>query len=157
MDNQIVSFAIEEWNRVLNDSRIEISKSSFELKRRWQTEVSGTLNDIVTANDPFLNLRNYLTNAVITTSYYQVLMQHLRDEHGTPLSSISHPKISWTLSDHILEIAQKDKKLQRFVVAHGENPKELLDNVRYNFEWHYALLTALNAARIAAEILEKWA
>jgi hypothetical protein len=42
---------------------------------------------------------------------------------------------------------QKDKKLRRFVVAHGENVKELLDYVRYNFEWNYAHLSAINAAR----------
>lgn len=147
MDNQIVSVALQEWDRVLNDSRIGISKSSFELKWKWRNEVSGTLKNIVEANDSFLKLRDSLTNAVVTTSYYQVLMQHLRDNHGTPLSSISHPKISWRLSDYILEIAQKDKKLRRFVVAHGENVKELLDYVRYNYEWHYAQLSAINAVR----------
>lgn len=61
----------------------------------------------------------------------QALLQHPRDDHGSPISSISHPKISWRLSEHILEIAQKDKKLRRFVVAHGENMKELLDYVRF--------------------------
>jgi hypothetical protein len=147
MNDQIVLFALQEWDRVLNDSRVSISKSSFELKMRWRAEVSGTLNDIVAANDSFLKLRDCLTNAVVATSYYQVLMLHLRDDHGTPLSSISHPKISWRLSEHILEIARKDKKLRRFVVARGENVKELLDYVRYNFEWHYAKLSAINAVR----------
>jgi hypothetical protein len=126
MNSQFVSFALQEWDRLLNDSKIAISKSSFELKQRWRVEVSGTLNNIVQANDTFLKLRDYLTNAVVTTSYYQVLMQYRQDPHGTPLSPISHPKISWRLSERILEIAQKDKKLQRFVVAHGESMKESL-------------------------------
>ena len=147
MKNEIVSFALQEWDRLLNNSRIAISKSSFELKQRWRAEVSGTLNDIVEASNSFLKLRNCLTNAVVTTSYYQVLMQHPRDDHGTPISSISHPKISWHLSEHILEIAQKDKKLRRFVVAHGENMKELLDYVRFIYESNYAHLSAINAAR----------
>ena len=147
MDNQIVSFALQEWDRRLNDSRIAISKSSFELKQRWRSEVLGTLKDIVEANDLFFKLRDCLTTAVVTTSYYQVLMQHPVDDHGNPISSISHPKISWSLSEHILEIAQKDKKLRRFVVAHGENIKELLDYVRYNYELNYAHLSAVNAAR----------
>ena len=147
MNTEIISFALQEWDRRLNDSRLAIGKSSVELKQRWRTEVSGTLNDIAQANDSFLKLRDYLTNAVVTTSYYQVLMQHPRDDHGNPISSISHPKLSWRLSEHVLEIAQKDKKLRRFVVAHGENIKELLDYVRYNYEWNHANLSALNAAR----------
>ncbi len=147
MDNQIVSSALEEWDRVLNDSRIGISKSSFELKWKWRAEISGSLKDIVGANDPFLKLRDSLTNVVITTSYYQVLMQHLRDGQGNPITTICHPKISWRLSEHILEIAKKDKKLHRFVVKHGEKAQELLDYVLYNFEWHYALLSAINAVR----------
>jgi hypothetical protein len=147
MDNQIVRFALQEWDRVLNDSRIAISKSALELKQRWRAEVLGTLKDIVEANNSFIKLRDRLTNAVVTTSYYQVLMQYPRDDHGNPLASISHPKISWRLSEHILEIAQKDKKLRRFAVTHGENMKELLDYVRYNYEWHYANLSAINAAR----------
>ena len=74
-------------------------------------------------------------------------MQHPRNDHGSPISSISHPKISWRLSEHILEIAQKDKKLRRFVVVHGENIKELLDYVRFIYESNYAHLSAINAAR----------
>jgi hypothetical protein len=151
MDTEIISFASQEWDRVLHDTRFAISKSSFELKERWRAEVSGTLKNIVEADNSFLKLRDYLTNAVVTTSYYQVSMKHPVDDHGTPISSISHPKISWRLSHHILEIAHKDKKLQRFVVAHGENTKELLDYVRFNFEPHYAQLTALNAARTTME------
>ncbi len=107
MDHQIVSFALQEWDRVLSDSRISISKSSFELKQRWRAEVSRTLKDIVAANNSFIKLRDYLTNAVVTTSYYQVLMQHLQDDHGTPLSSISHPKISWRLSEWKLRTRTK--------------------------------------------------
>jgi len=147
MKNEIVSFALQEWDRLLNNSRIAISGSSFELKQRWRAEVSATLKDIVEANDSLLKLRDCLSNAIVTTSYYHVLMQHSRDDHGSPLSSISHRKISWRLSEHILEIAQKDKKLRRFVVAHGENIKELLDYVRYNYETNYAHLSAINAAR----------
>jgi hypothetical protein len=147
MNAEIVSFALQEWDRRLNDSRLAISKSSSELKQRWRTELLGTLNDIVHAENSFLKLRDYLANAVVTTSYYQVLMQHPRDGHGNPISSISHPKLSWRLSEHVLDIAQKDKKLRRFVVAHGENLKELLDYVRYNYESNHAHLAALNAAR----------
>jgi len=147
MKNEIVSFALQEWDRLLNNSRIAISGSSFELKQRWRAEVSATLKDIVEANDSLLKLRDCLSNAIVTTSYYHVLMQHSRDDQGSPLSSISHRKISWRLSEHILEIAQKDKKLRRFVVAHGENIKELLDYVRYNYETNYAHLSAINAAR----------
>jgi hypothetical protein len=147
MNSKIVLFALQEWDRVLSDNRIAISKSSFELKQRWRAEVLGALNDIVQANDTFLKLRDYLANAVVTTSHYQVLMQHHRDNYGTPLSSISHPKISWRLSEHILEIAEKDKKLRRFVVAHGEHTNVLLDYVRYNFEWNYAQLSSINVVR----------
>ena len=46
-----------------------------------------------------------------------------------------------------MEIAQKDKKLRRFVVAHGENMKELLDYVRFIYESNCAHLLAINAAR----------
>jgi hypothetical protein len=147
MNTEIVSVALQEWDRRLNDSRLAISKSSSELKQRWRTEVLGTLNDIVQANESFLKLRDCLTNAVVTTSYHQVLMRHPRDGNGNPISSISHPKLSWRLSEHILEIAQRDKKLRRFVVAYGENKKELLDYVRFNYEWNHAHLAALNAAR----------
>jgi hypothetical protein len=31
-------------------------------------------------------------------------MHHPPDDYGRTLSSISHPKISWRLSEHILEI-----------------------------------------------------
>src|SRR5437762_11575572 len=102
MNTEIVSVALQEWDRRLNDSRLAISKSSFELKQRWRTEVLGTLNDIVQANESFLKLRDCLTNAVVTTSYHQVLMQHPRDGDGNPISSISHHKLSWRLSEHIL-------------------------------------------------------
>jgi hypothetical protein len=151
MDNQIILLVLQEWDRVLNHSRLTISKSSFELKWRWRAEVSGTLKDIVEANDSFRTLRDCLTNVVVTTSYYQVLMQHVRDDQGTPLSSIFHPKISWRLSEHILEIARKDKELRRLVVAHNENLQELLDYVRYNFERHYVNLAAINAMRTTME------
>jgi hypothetical protein len=58
-----------------------------------------------------------------------------------------HPKISLRLSEHILEIARKDKKLQRFVEAHGESITELLDYIRYNYETNYAHVSAINAVR----------
>jgi hypothetical protein len=147
MSNQIVSFALQEWDRRINDEKFAISKSSFELKQRWRAEVLATLTEIVEAENSFLKVRDYLTNAVVTTSYYQVLMQHPRDENGNPISSISHPKISWRLSEHISEIAAKDKKLRRFVEAHGENMKDLLDYVRNNYELDYAYLSAINAVR----------
>jgi hypothetical protein len=147
MNDPIVLHALEEWDRRINDKRFAISETSFELKQRWRAEVSGTLKAIVRTENSFLKLRDYLTNAVVTTSYYQVLMQHPRDENGNPISSISHPKLSWRLSEHILEIAHKDKKLRRFGKAHGDNVKELLDHVRYNYESNYAHLSAINAAR----------
>jgi hypothetical protein len=147
MNNQVVSFALQEWDRRINDAKFAISKSSFELKQRWRAEVLATLTEIVKAENSFLKLRDYLTNAVVTTSYYQVLMQHPRDENGNPISSISHPKISWRLSEHISEIATKDKKLRRFVEADGENMKDLLDYVRNNYELDYAYLSAINAVR----------
>jgi hypothetical protein len=147
MTDPIVSAALQEWDRRINDKRFAISGTSFELKQRWRDEVSGTLKDIVRAENSFLKLRDYLTNAVVTTSYYQVLMQHPRDENGNPISSISHPKLSWQLADHILEIAHKDKKLRRFGKAHGDNVKELLDYVRFNYESNYAYLSAMNAVR----------
>jgi hypothetical protein len=74
MNTEIVSVALQEWDRRLNDSRLAISKSSSELKQRWRAEVLGTLNDILHAENSFLKLRDYLANAVVTTSYYQVLM-----------------------------------------------------------------------------------
>jgi hypothetical protein len=148
MSDEIVSSALREWDRCLNDNRFGINKSSFELKQRWRGEVIGTLNDIVQANNSFLKLRTHLTKAVVKTSYYQVLMHHQPDDSGKPLSSISHPKISWCLSEHILEIAPNDTKLRLVVKAHGENAKELLDYVRYNYETNFANLSAINAARI---------
>jgi hypothetical protein len=147
MNDPIVLYVLQEWDRRINDKRFAISETSFELKQRWRDEVSGTLKDIVRAENSFLKLRDYLTNAVVTTSYYQVLMQHPRDENGNPISSISHPKLSWRLSDHILEIAHKDKKLRRFGKAHADNVKELLDYVRFNYESNYAYLSAINAVR----------
>ena len=147
MNDPIVLFALQEWDRRINDKRFTISGASFELKQRWRNDLSRTLTDIVQSENSFMKMRDCLTNAVVTTCYYQLLMQHPVDEHGKPISSISHPKLSWRLSEHVLEIAQKDKKLRRFVEAHGENVKELLDYVRYNYESNYAHLSALNAAR----------
>jgi hypothetical protein len=147
MNDPIVLYVLQEWDRRINDKRFAISEAAFELKQRLRGEVSGTLKDIVRAENSFLKLRDYLTNAVVTTSYYQVLMQHPRDGNGNPISSISHPKLSWRLSDHILEIAHKDKKLRRFGQAHDDNVKELLEYVRFNYESNYAYLSAINAAR----------
>ena len=98
MNDQIVSFALQQWDRCINDKRFAISEASFELKERWRATLSGTLTEIAQAENSFLKLRDYLANAVVTTSYYQVLMQHPRDGHGNPISSISHPKLSWRLS-----------------------------------------------------------
>ena len=133
MTDPIISFALQEWDRRINDKRFVISEASFELKQRWRTTLSGTFTEIVQAESSFLKLRDYLTYAVVTTSYYQVLMRHPRDKNGNPISSISHPKLSWRLSDYILEIAQKDKKLRRFGKAHGDDVKELLDYVQNNY------------------------
>jgi hypothetical protein len=101
MNDQIVSFALQEWDRRINDKRFAISETSFELKQRWRAELIKTFKDIVRAENSFLKLRDYLTNAVVTTSYYQVLMQHPRDENGNPISSISHPKLSWRIGPHL--------------------------------------------------------
>jgi hypothetical protein len=51
MNDPIVSHALEEWDRRINDPRFAISRASFELKQRWRTEVSGTLKDIVRAEN----------------------------------------------------------------------------------------------------------
>jgi hypothetical protein len=147
MNDEIVSSALQEWDRRLNDNRLLISKSSVELKQRWRAEIVRTLNDTVQANNSFLKLRDCLTNSAVRTSYYQLLMHHPPDDSGHPLSSISHPKISWRLSDHILDIAHNNTKLRLVVGAHGENAKELLDYVRYNYELNFAHLSAINAAR----------
>jgi hypothetical protein len=147
MNDEIVPFALQEWDRRLNDNRFVISKSSFELKQRWRVEILGTLNDIVQASNPFLKLRDCLTNSVVRTSYYQLLMNHPSDDSGHPLSSISHPKISWRLSEHISEVTHNNTKLRLVVEAHGENVNELLDYVRYTYESNFAYLSAINAAR----------
>jgi hypothetical protein len=147
MNDEIVSSALQEWDRRLNDNRFVISKSSVELKQRWRAEILGTLNDIVQAANSFLKLRDCLTNSVVRTSYYQLLMNHPSDDSGHPLSSISHPKISWRLSEHILEVAHNNTKLRLVVEAHGENVNELLDYVRYTYESNYAYLSAINTAR----------
>jgi hypothetical protein len=101
MNDPIVLYVLQEWDRRINDKRFAISEAAFELKQRLRGEVSGTLKDIVRAENSFLKLRDYLTNAVVTTSYYQVLMQHPRDENGNPISSISHPKLSWRIGPHL--------------------------------------------------------
>jgi hypothetical protein len=146
-NDEIVSVALREWDRRLNDNRFVISKSSFELKQRWRAEILRTLNDIVQANNSFLKLRDCLANSVVKTSYYQVLMHRPPDDSGKALSSVSHPKLSWRLSEHILDIAQNDTKLRLVVKAHGER-QELLEYVRYNYESSFAHLSATNAARI---------
>jgi hypothetical protein len=36
MNDPIVSFALQEWDRRINDKRFAISETSFELKQRWR-------------------------------------------------------------------------------------------------------------------------
>jgi hypothetical protein len=64
MNDPIVSHALEEWDRRINDARFAISKASVELNQRWRVEVSGTLKDIVQAEHSFLKLQDYLANVV---------------------------------------------------------------------------------------------
>jgi hypothetical protein len=93
-------------------------------------------------------MRECLADAVVTTSYFEVLMKHRVDKQGNPISSISHPKISWRLSDRIFEIAQREETIRAFVDAHGENMNELLDYILANYQSNYAYMSAINAARI---------
>jgi hypothetical protein len=66
MTDPIVSAALQEWDRRINDKRFAISETSFELKQRWRDEVSGTLKDIVRAENSFLKLRGYLERIPVT-------------------------------------------------------------------------------------------
>jgi hypothetical protein len=43
MNDPIVSHALEEWDRRINDARFAISEASFELKQRWRAEAADTV------------------------------------------------------------------------------------------------------------------
>jgi hypothetical protein len=61
--NPVVSFALEEWDRRVNDKTVEISKVSDALKQRWRSQLIDTLSQIVQAENPFMKLREQLTEA----------------------------------------------------------------------------------------------
>jgi hypothetical protein len=144
----VVSFALDEWDRRVKDKNVALNEFSDELKQRWRDQLIDTLSQIVNAQNPFMKMRERLADAVATTAYYNVLMKHHIDERGNPISVISHPKISWRLSDHIFEIAQKEEKLQNYIEAHGENMNDLLDYILYAYQLNHARMSAVNAARI---------
>jgi hypothetical protein len=62
MNDPIVSFALQEWDRRINDKRFAISETSFELKQRWRATLSGSLTEIVQAENSFLKLRDCLSD-----------------------------------------------------------------------------------------------
>jgi hypothetical protein len=148
LENPIVSFALEEWDRRVKDKDVALNQFSDALKQRWRIRVIDSLSQIVQAENPFMKMRECLSDAVAATAYYNVLMKHRIDEHGNPISAISHPKLSWRLSDHILEIARKEKSFRKFIEAHGENLNELLDYILYAYQLNHAKMSAINAARI---------
>jgi hypothetical protein len=147
----IVSFVLEEWERrCVTDKTFEIYEASDALKmeQRWRERLIQTLSEIMQSENPFLKMREHLADAVDRTSYLEVLMKHRVDEQGNPISPISHPKISWRLSDYIFEIAQKEATLRAFVEANGENMNELLDQVLAQYQSNCAYMSAINAVRI---------
>jgi hypothetical protein len=149
LKNPIVSFALEEWDRRVKDNNVEIGQGQFsDVLKRWRGQLIDALSQIVEAENPFIKMREVLTAAVVATSYYNILMKHRIDQYGNPISAISHPKISWRLSDHIFEIAQKEEDLRSYIEARGENMNDLLDNVLYRYQINYAFMSAINAARI---------
>ncbi len=75
-------------------------------------------------------------------------MKHRVDQYGDPISAISHPRISWRLSDHIFEIAKKEDNFRNFIEAEGEDMNDLLDYVLLLYQSNHARMSALNAARI---------
>jgi hypothetical protein len=146
--NPVVSFALDEWDRRVNDTNFQINQVSDALKQRWRDRVIETLSEIVRAEIPFMKMRERLADAVMSTSYYNVLMKHRTDEYGNPISTISHPRLSWRLSDRIFEIAQKEEELRSYIEAHGENMNDLLDHILYACQSNHAYMSAINAARI---------
>jgi hypothetical protein len=146
LKSPIVSFALEEWDRRLKDK--DVAQFSDALKQRWRDQLIDTLSDIVQAENPFMKMRECLADAVVSTAYYNVLMKHRIDQHGKPISAISHPKLSWCLSDHIFEIALKEESFRKFIEAHGENMNDLLDYILYAYRLNHAKMSAVNAARI---------
>jgi hypothetical protein len=62
MNDPIVSFALQEWDRRIDDKRFVISETSFELKQRWRATLSGTLTEIVQAENSFFKLRDCLSD-----------------------------------------------------------------------------------------------
>ena len=144
----VVSFALEEWDRRVKDKTAALDQFSDAAKQGWRNQLIDILSQIVQAENPFMKMREQLTEAVLATSHYNVLMKHRIDEHGNPISAISHPKISWRLSDHIYEIAKKEEKFRNFIEAHGENMNGLLDYILYAYRLNRAKMSAINATRI---------
>src|SRR5438477_11971999 len=125
-----------------------MSQLSGALKEGWRKQLIGNLSEIVQSQNPFMKMRERLAEAVESTAYYNILMKHRIDQYGNPISAISHPKISWRLSNHLFEIAQKEPKLRNFMEAHGENMNDLLDYILCAYEGNHARMSAINAARI---------
>jgi hypothetical protein len=94
----IVSFALEEFERRVNDKSNAIHEASAALKQRWSDQLIQTLSEITQSENPFMKMREILCDAVVRASYFSVLMKHNVDKNG---NAISHPKITWRLSDHI--------------------------------------------------------
>jgi hypothetical protein len=146
--NPVVSFALEEWDRRVKDKNVSLNQFSDAAKQGWRDRLIGILSEIVQAENPFMKMREHLSDAVVSTAYYNVLMKHRIDQYGNPISPISHPKLSWRLSDHIFEIAQKEPKLRSYMESHGENMNDLLDYILYAYQINHAQMSAINAARI---------
>src|SRR5262245_53260922 len=83
LKNPIVSFALEEWDRRINDKNLQtISQLSATLKQGWRDQLIDTLSQIVHAENPFMKMREHLADAVLATAYYNVLMNHRIDQYG---------------------------------------------------------------------------
>jgi hypothetical protein len=81
--NPVVSFALEEWDRRVNDKNVE-GKFSDALKQRSRSQLIDTLSQIVQAEKPFMKMHEQLADAVVITSNYNVLVKHRIDQYGNP-------------------------------------------------------------------------
>jgi hypothetical protein len=143
----IVEFALQHWEECcVSDKTFEFSEASE--KERHRDRLINTLFEIKQSENPFMKMRELLAKAVQTTTYYNVLMKHRIDKDGNPISSISHPKISWRLSDHIFKIAQKEKTLRGVIEAYGENMSDVLDCILVTYRSNHAHMSAINAVRV---------
>ncbi len=149
--NPIVIFALEEWERrcaEVNTFELYDAPNALKMKQLLRGRLIETLSEIVQSEDPFLKMREYLADAVDRTSYLEVLMKHRVDEQGNPISPISHPKISWRLSDYIFEIARKEETIRVFVKAEGIDMNDIPDYILGQYRSNYAYMSAINAVRI---------